>query len=263
MGVPAFLRDMWRAGCGARRSRRGLAAALKIRGWTVHRSWLLFRRATPATRNLRLEDLLALQRARSAEFTALVIGAFDGNTNDPAAHFVQQHATRAVFVEPQPAPARLLRERFSDLARFSVVQAAMDQHVGTRTLYVVRQGVGELPQWTEQIASFDMDHLRKHAADVPGITDAIEAVPVPTVTFERLLDDEGVQHLDLLQLDAEGFDAQLLAWFPWHRLRPGLVHYEVVHMAPIDREQLGARLESMGYRVFPGEGDTDDMAVLL
>ncbi|MCB9828359.1 MAG: FkbM family methyltransferase [Planctomycetes bacterium] len=240
-----------------------MAAALKVRGWTVHRSWPPFRRATPATRNLQLEDLLALQRARSVDFTALVVGAFDGDTNDPTAHFIQQHASRAVFVEPQPGPASLLRERISDPARFSVVQAAVDRRVGTRTLYVVRQDVGGLPAWTEQIASFDIEHLRKHAVDVPRITDAIEAVPISTVTFESLLDDEAVQHLDLLQLDAEGFDAQLLAWFPWHRLRPGLVHYEVVHMASIDREQLGARFESMGYRVFPGEGDTDDMAVLL
>ena len=47
------------------------------------------------------------------------------------------------------------------------------------------------------------------------------------------------------------------------RLLPGLIQYEVAHMPPALRAEVKARLEARGYRVFPGDGDSDDMAVVV
>jgi len=86
---------------------------------------------------------------------------------------------------------------------------------------------------------------------------------VPTLSFADVLDRFEFTGLDLLQIDAEGMDAQLLAWFPFERLKPALLYYETVHMTSADHAAVTKRLTQMGYRVFTSESPTDDMAVLF
>ena len=69
--------------------------------------------------------------------------------------------------------------------------------------------------------------------------------------------------IDALQIDAEGMDAQLLAWFPFERLRPAILHYEVTHLSRQEHAAVRKRLEGFGYQIQEADGPSDDMAVLL
>jgi hypothetical protein len=55
-------------------------------------------------RRCRLRPLLELQCARSRDFLAQVVGAFDGLKNDPASRFIQDCQCGAMFVQPQLEP---------------------------------------------------------------------------------------------------------------------------------------------------------------
>lgn len=124
-------------------------------------------------------------------------------------------------------------------------------------------GVDGLPPWTEQLASFDKAHLLKHERQAPGLSQQVIGVEVATMTFEALLSEYEVKSLDVLQIDAEGFDAQLLEWFPFERLRPALLHYETAHMSESDHAAVSSRLRALGYIVMTSDSPTDDMAFLL
>jgi len=76
------------------------------------------------------------------------------------------------------------------------------------------------------------------------------------------LDRFSVRAIDVLQLDAEGFDAQLLGWFPFDRVRPGVVHYEIEHMSAEDLAKTRARLTGLGYRLYQIES-MDETAILF
>jgi hypothetical protein len=47
-----------------------------------------------------------------------------------------------------------------------------------------------------------------------------------TISFETLLDRFKWSKLDLLQVDAEGFDAEIIKMFPFDRLKPAIIHFE-------------------------------------
>lgn len=151
----------------------------------------------------------------------------------------------------------------SNRAGVTIFNAAVDETVGTRDLYFIPAGIPSLPKWTEQLASFDKSHLLKHEGEAPGLAVYIEVLNVQTVTFDELLQKSGLHKLDLLQIDAEGMDALMLAWFPFHRIKPGLLHYEVEHMSSIERQTVRSQLHDLGYRIFPGDSPTDEMAVLF
>ena len=77
---------------------RAFAAAVKLCGRRLERRWPFLPKAEGKALNLRFEDLLEFQYARSPDFVALVVGAFDGVTNDPGGGFIRRNKCRAVFV---------------------------------------------------------------------------------------------------------------------------------------------------------------------
>lgn len=243
-------------------SRRALAAVAKLRGRRLERRWPFFPRASGSELNLRFDDLLELQWARSRDFVAVSVGAYDGLQNDPVSRFIRTHDCRGILVEPQPAVFERLRENFKDFPRFALVNAAIDETSGSRPLYYVPSGIATLPQWTEQIASFSLDHLKKHEEQAPGLIAHIASQPIRTISFDDLLDEFRLTAIDVLQIDAEGMDGQMLRWFPFERVRPGVLHYEIVHMPAVEQADVRARLQRFGYRVYEADSPTDAMAVI-
>ncbi len=242
-------------------SKRALAAAFKVRGRRLEKRWPFFPRASGSGLNLRFDDLLELQWARSRDFVFVVVGAFDGVENDPISRFIRGRDCRGILIEPQPAAFERLRENFAGFPRIELLNAAIDETSGSRVLYSVRPGA-DLPPWIEQIASFSLDHLTKHEAQAPGLSAQIVEQPIRTVSFGDLLDEQRLDHIDVLQIDAEGMDGQMLRWFPFERVRPGVLYYETVHLPADEERAVRARLAGFGYRVFEADSPTDTMAIL-
>jgi FkbM family methyltransferase len=242
-------------------SKRALAATVKLRGRRLERRWPFLPRAAGKDLNLRFDDLLELQYARSRDFVVVGVGAYDGLQNDPVSRFIRSHDCRGVLLEPQPAVYERLRENFRAFPRFALLNAAIDETRGSRLLYSV--ALGSLPQWTEQIASLSIDHLKKHESQAPGLSAHITSQPIRTVSFDEVLDQFHLTSVDVLQIDAEGLDARMLQWFPFSRVRPGVVHYEIAHMTEDDQRKTRERLERVGYRLFEADSPTDAMAIIV
>lgn len=76
------------------------------------------------------------------------------------------------------------------------------------------------------IASGHRSHLDKFA-DVRGHEREVQDLKVPTITLNRLLEREGVQKIDFLSLDIEGFELAALDGFDIQKYRPDLVCVEI------------------------------------
>ena len=126
-------------------------------------------------------------------------------------------------------------------------------------MFYVPEDRSGLPAWIGQLASFDREHIVKHEAQVPGISAHIESAMIETISFGNLIDRLGLASIDVLQVDAEGMDAALLSWFPFNRTMPGVVHYEIAHMSPLDLERTRTLLRSHGYFLVPAH--LDEIAV--
>src|SRR5450759_3912188 len=100
-------------------SRRAVAAIAKLCGRRLTRRWPFLPRADEENLNLEFDDILELQYARSRDFVALVVGAFDGVTNDPISQFIQKRRCEAILVEPQPSAFKRLSENMSDYSNIT------------------------------------------------------------------------------------------------------------------------------------------------
>jgi FkbM family methyltransferase len=193
----------------------------------------------------------------------LVVGAYDGIENDALARFIVDHPCHGIFVEPQLQAFEQLRANLASRPHFQFVNAAIDERSGTREFFEVDILGSDLPAWTAQLASFDRGHIEKHETRAPGVSARIRSRNVQACSFDDLLDRFDIRELDILQMDTEGFDARLLRWFPFHRVKPGVLHYEVAHMTGEDRLATKTRLEALGYRVLSTSSAENEMAVAI
>jgi FkbM family methyltransferase len=80
---------------------------------------------------------------------------------------------------------------------------------------------------------------------------------VTTVTLATYMNSTGIQHIDFLKIDVEGFDKFVLDGFPWDRDRPDaiLVEFEDAKTVPLGYRvaDLVELLEERGYTVYASE----------
>lgn len=244
-------------------SRRALATITKLHGRRLERRWPFLIRSEGKKLNLGFEDLLEFQYARSQHFLFVSVGAFDGLSNDPISKFIQNHRCHGILLEPQAAAFDQLCNSYAAFPNFKLLNMAVDEFSGSRDIFYIPRDIDGLPDWTEQLASFSVDHILKHEETVAELSAHIHQQTVETISFGDLLEKFKLSKIDVLQIDAEGMDAQLLKWFPFELVKPSVLHYETAHMTSIEHLEVRDRLESYGYFVREADSPQDDMAVII
>ncbi len=197
---------------------------------------LLTRRPELAVRSW-LPFVVSHELLKNRDLTFLQIGAFDGVGDDDLHELISRHRLRGVLVEPQPSAFARLERTYRDQPQVVLLQAAIAEREGTRELYC-RRGAATMA------ASFDRDHLRRH-----GIPDAeIVAQSVECHTVASALRTAGIDRVDLVQIDAEGFDWPIIRSIDFTRLRPAIVRFEYRNMPTRDADACLELLAAHGYR---------------
>jgi FkbM family methyltransferase len=184
-----------------------------------------------------LRYVVANELITNPRMTFLQIGAFDGVGEDDLRELVKTHNLRGVMVEPQPSAFARLQQTYRNQRQVTLLQAAIAESEGTRDLYCHRNHAS-------MAASFDRQHLRKH-----GISDRdIVAQPVPCHTIESALRVGGLTNVDLLQIDAEGYDWPIIRSIDLSRIQPRMIRFEYRHMSDADADACVTHLAAHGYR---------------
>lgn len=212
-------------------------------------------------RQLEFDDVICRRMFESgSELAFIQVGAFDGMVQDPLRKYIANCSWRGVMVEPQAYAAEKLRQLYAGNDRVAIVQAAIDGQAGQRTLYTVDRE--RAPAWAGALASFQQETILRHADLIPDLATMIRSESVDCIGFDAVLAKLPANRIDLLQIDTEGADADILVLFPFHRLRPAIVHWEIRHLSLRQREECLGRLVEFGYR-FATSGDQDMLALLF
>ena len=154
------------------------------------------------------------------------VGANDGVNGDPLHDLIKSNPEwRGIFVEPVRYAFDRLRSNYDGEARFVFENTAIADYNGEADFFFVTEeakcALEGLPNWYDQLGSFDRNHLVNH----------LDGQLEPFITMERvkcetlmsLLDRNRVTKLDLLHIDVEGFDYRILKQFDFIRYRPDVI----------------------------------------
>lgn len=206
-----------------------------------------------------LSKYLMLSKKDTTEFTFIQIGAFDGVECDPLYKYLQKYNWKGIMLEPQPIPFGKLKKQYENRVNLSILNAALSDRRGKTILYVLEGN--DIPEWSKSMASFSKQNILKHEYLIPDLEKYIKEIEIDTITFDTLFADNSIDKLDLLQIDTEGFDAEILKMFPFHRLKPHIIHFESKHIPKPGLEQLLDNLIGYGYRIAHDRGE--DMVAVL
>jgi FkbM family methyltransferase len=187
------------------------------------------------------------------------VGAFDGVQCDPIIHYIDKYNWKGVMLEPQPVPFAKLKERYNHNKRIAIRNAAISPSTGKTVLYTLDGD--DLPSWSKGMASFNRENILKHNYLFPDINNRIKEIEVDTIAFEHLLKEESISTLDLLQIDTEGYDAEIIKMFPFDTVKPKIIHFESKHISKSSLENVLDLLISLDYKI-ARDGEEDMMAVL-
>lgn len=187
-------------------------------------------------------------------FNFVQIGGFDGCTGDPIHQLVTDHKIPGVIVEPQPAPFQRLTQTYANRPDIKLINAAVDWKAGDRTMYVIEPGHDEHP-WVYQLASFRKEVVLHHCETLPAIRDWIQEITIPCLTIEDILKAAGYNEIGLLQVDTEGYDAEIISMAWRLGLRPKVIHYEYFHLDAYDKVRIEKLLELGDYTLTRGRMD--------
>lgn len=200
-------------------------------------------------------------KIRRRPLSLVQIGAFDGVSNDPLVGLLRENVWQAVLVEPQPRPFAALAALYADRPTVQTFNVAIGDRGDVRTLFYL-DADDDLPDWAPQLASFSRAHLANSQKYMPGVSieDRLRQIEVPTWTPSMLIDRAGIERIDLLQIDTEGYDYEVLKLFDLKTRLPAIVGYEHQHLSRADRNAAANLLTRLGYQLSMNYGGGDTLA---
>jgi FkbM family methyltransferase len=202
-------------------------------------------------RNLEAPKLIRAFADAYPEAFFIEIGSNDGEQHDHLRPFILSRSWRGIMVEPVPYVFQRLRRHYGGLDRVVLENVAIADRDGRRPFYHLAEAGGRdrerLPSWYDGIGSFSREGVLAHADQIPDIRKRLVRTEVPCLTFESLCRRHRAGRVDLLLVDAEGYDWEILRQIDFHARRPRLLIYEHYHLHASDQAQCREHLERLGY----------------
>lgn len=177
----------------------------------------------------------------------LQIGAMDGRTFDPIHEFIERFRWGGLLVEPIREHFENLRQTYSHNPHMDFANVAIAQHCGTVKMHrILTEHVmrGDVPRWGLGAASFYAD---RNALAFDEVRPFIVQERVDCTTLPELLRQHGVERVDVLQIDAEGFDYQVLRQLDFNYYHPKVINLEIVNIPKVERVACKRILDRAGY----------------
>jgi len=179
------------------------------------------------------------------------IGANDGRTADPLFEFVTHHhqKVRGLVIEPVEDYFQELVANYRLYPSITPVNIAIHRTEKEMTIHRVDPAQQRAnSRLRKGIASFDPMHHKRSGTP----KEVMLAQTVRCMTLHDLLQQYQITELDLLQIDAEGYDAEILRSIDFDALRPSIVRFEHGRLKKMPRQtflEVQELLRSHGYEM--------------
>jgi len=181
------------------------------------------------------------------------VGANDGVKFDQLYDFVTQRNCAGIVIEPLRCYFDKLRENYAAHPEITPLNVAVHRELKQVPIYHVDpRFLDRLPEWAQGIGSFDRAHLERF--DLPP--EAILAETVECCSLMEIIRAYQFEELHLLQIDVEGYDAEVVRMIDFSTVRPRLIKYEAQNLGQFEQRGLKQLLRRLGYRVFRQKNDT-------
>ncbi|MFZ5630202.1 MAG: FkbM family methyltransferase [Spirochaetota bacterium] len=189
------------------------------------------------------------QKRRNVFFVQ--IGSNDGMTGDPLHSLIRNHEWRGLLVEPLPEIFADLQANYSGAPGLAFENSVISAKSGKTPLYTLQDFNGHN---CSQVSSLVFEVISKQKEHMPDFADRFTLRYVNSMTMNELLAKHAIENIDLLHIDAEGYDAEILRMLDFDRFQPSAILFESEHLSSDTYRKCLTMLKQNGYPILFRDG---------
>ncbi len=182
------------------------------------------------------------------------IGANDGIQFDNLYFTVTSERWAGIVVEPLTDLYDRLKFNYQDYPQVVPVNVAIHPSKEQEIIFRVKRScLRNYPVWAAGIASMSKAHLLAHKIrdeDIVGEN-------VLCRSMMDLLREHSCTDADVLQIDTEGFDAEIIKMIDFTEFRPIIIKFEWMNLSKEDQKEVKYILQNSGYMFQVERGGAD------
>ena len=175
------------------------------------------------------------------------IGANDGVRFDELDQFINEYKIQSLLVEPIKSNFEKLKIKYYDVDFVKLENSAILINEQVSYLYKVdNKYLIHYDKHVPGITSFDKNHLLKHGVKKKHIIKE----KVNSINIKELLNKYNIKNLDLLYIDAEGYDGKIVIDFLMNTNLKPIIIFEYIHINNETFNTLLLKLNEANYKIF-------------
>ena len=175
------------------------------------------------------------------------IGANDGVRFDELDQFINEYKIQSLLVEPIKSNFEKLKIKYYDVDFVKLENSAILINEQVSYLYKVdNKHLIHYDNHVPGITSFDKNHLLKHGVKKKHIIKE----KVNSINIKELLNKYNIKNLDLLYIDAEGYDGKIVIDFLMNTNLKPIIIFEYIHINNETFNTLLLKLNEANYKIF-------------
>ena len=199
-----------------------------------------------------------LMSVRGTNLKFIQVGANDGVFNDPLRRYILEFPWRGILVEPQPDVFAKLRANYAESGDRLIFENAAIA-AGTSEIKMYRPS-SSVPNavYANSVSSIN----EKLTARQLGLKKGdLEQISVPCATLDQLIEKHGMTDIDLLQIDAEGYDFKVLRTLDLSKQSPLIIQFEHGQLQYSEVDEVVQYLSRHNYSILYGGRQIDTVAI--
>ncbi len=188
-----------------------------------------------------------LYRTKGGGLCFIQVGANDGVRDDNFRESIEEFSLSGLMIEPQPGAFARLSSKYVDNPRIKTVNCAISRQTGHVKMYVFEDAVEGSIQ-LDVFSSLDIEVIRRQKLAC-RIRSAITSIDVDALTFDQVSRLHGIEDVDILIVDTEGYDFEVIKMVDFSKMRPTLIQIEHQNLPPSETKKAIDFLVEKGYKV--------------
>ena len=175
------------------------------------------------------------------------IGANDGSRFDELNIFIKKYKIKSILVEPINEYFEDLKKNYKNFENVYFENSAITVGAKEKEIFMVNnKNLNDYDEHIKGISSFDKNHLIKHGVK----SNHIQKKKINCISILNLLKKYNISDLDILFIDAEGYDGDILIDFFNSSNQEPILIFEYIHIENKIFEDLINILTKKNYSYF-------------
>ncbi len=219
----------------------------------------IYKKETNKLREYLLEKnvnpLIKEHAEKNKDFFFIQIGANDGK-RDFIHNYTSKYKWKGILIEPVKYLFKRLVKNYQGIDNLTFENVAISNKNEFRDFYRLKETKDNLPTWYDLLGSFNPKIILEHKDRIPNIENYLITEKVKCITFDNLIRKYNVKNIDLLQIDAEGYDYEIIKSIDFSKIKPKMIFYEHSHLNSKDMQECRNFLRKKGYSLIKKGPDT-------